>query len=146
MLRRCLRLSWIRLFSGPALSEISSCHSPPRTCTGRSGAAPSLLSWSFTKGPSFTGKASRFEDAQSRAAYLVDQMRQAFDDAEIEGWEGLEGTYGLADRNDEHVVAAAVVGGAGAIVTANLKDFPIDRLPSGLQVLSAPSLRATPSL
>lgn len=77
------------------------------------------------------------EAAQRRAQYLVDQMRQAFDDAEVEGWQGLEGSYGLPDPDDDHVVAAAVVGGAGAIVTANFKDFPPDRLPSGLHVLSA---------
>jgi hypothetical protein len=76
-------------------------------------------------------------EAQSRAVYLVDQMRQAFDDAEVEGWQGLEGSYGLPDPSDEHVVAAAVVGGAGAIVTANFKDFLPDRLPSGLHLLSA---------
>ena len=76
-------------------------------------------------------------EAQDRAQYLVTQMRQAFDDAEVEGWEGLEGTYGLPDPNDEHVAAAAVVGGAEAIVTANLKDFPPARLPSGLQALPA---------
>jgi hypothetical protein len=77
------------------------------------------------------------EEAQRRAEYLVDQIRQAFDDAEVAGWEGLEGSYGLPDPDDEHVVAAAVVGGAGAIVTANLKHFPPDRLPSGLHALSA---------
>jgi hypothetical protein len=27
-------------------------------------------------------------------------MRQAFNDAEITGWEGLDGTYGLPDPND----------------------------------------------
>lgn len=46
-------------------------------------------------------------------------MRIVFDDAEARGWEGLEGTYGLPDPDDEHVVAAAVVAGAGAIVTHN---------------------------
>lgn len=72
----------------------------------------------------------------ARAAHLIRQMRQAFDDAEIRGWEGLEGTFGLPDPDDEHVVAAAVIAGAGAIVTHNLKDFPSKLLPPGLEVLS----------
>ena len=75
------------------------------------------------------------QDAEARAAFLIDQMRHAFDDAEVQGWEGLEGTYGLPDLNDEHVVAAAVVGGAGAIVTVNLKDFPPNKMPAGLEVM-----------
>jgi hypothetical protein len=62
-------------------------------------------------------------------------MRDEFDDAEVIAWEGLEGTYGLPDADDEHVVAAAVVAGAGAIVTHNLKDFPRDRLPAGIDAL-----------
>ena len=74
-------------------------------------------------------------DADNRAAHLIRQMRQAFDDAEITGWEGLDGTYGLPDPDDEHVVAAAVVAGAGAIVTLNTKDFPATLLPSGLETL-----------
>jgi hypothetical protein len=63
-------------------------------------------------------------EAARRAHHLIEQMRGAFDDAEVEGWEGLEGTYGLPDPDDEHVVAAAVVAGAGAIVTHNVKHFP----------------------
>jgi predicted nucleic acid-binding protein len=74
--------------------------------------------------------------AAARARCLVEQMRSAFDDAEIQGWEGLAGTYGLPDRDDEHVVAAAVISGAGAIVTHNVKDFPESRLPKGLDVVS----------
>jgi len=67
-------------------------------------------------------------DADNRAAHLIQQMRQAFDDAEITGWEGLDGgTYDLPDPDDEHVVAAAVVAGAGAIITLNTKDFPAPR-------------------
>ena len=52
----------------------------------------------------------------------------------VEGWEPLEGTYSLPDPDDEHVVATAVVGGAGAIVTANFRDFPPDKVPSHIQV------------
>lgn len=73
--------------------------------------------------------------ARRRAQVLVAQMRSAFETAEVTGWEHLDGTFGLPDRDDEHVVAAAVVVGADAIVTANVKDFPDWRLPSGLQVL-----------
>lgn len=74
-------------------------------------------------------------DAQARAARLVEQMRNSFGDALVTGWEGLEGSYGLPDPDDEHVVAAAVVGGAGAIVTHNIKDFPEAKIPGSLQVL-----------
>lgn len=73
--------------------------------------------------------------AASRARRLIEQMRSAFDDAEIQGWEGLEGTYGLPDPDDEHVVAAAFVAGAGAIVTHNIKDFPRTKVPKSIAVI-----------
>lgn len=68
---------------------------------------------------------------------LIHQMSSAFDDAMVLGWEPLEGRYGLPDPGDEHVVAAAVVGGAGAIVTDNISDFPTTTLPPGVQVIRA---------
>lgn len=63
-------------------------------------------------------------------------MRTHFDDAEVQNWEPYDGTFALPDRNDEHVVAAAVAGHAGAIVTENLKDFPQDKIPLGIEILA----------
>lgn len=77
------------------------------------------------------------DQALAHAARLVEQMRSAFDDAEVAHWEPHEGTFGLPDPNDEHVLAAALVGGAGAVVTENLKHFPEDKMPRGIQVIPA---------
>jgi predicted nucleic acid-binding protein len=74
-------------------------------------------------------------DAEIRAARLIETMRMRFDDAEVQNWKPHEGTFGLPDPDDEHVLAAAVAGHAGAIVTNNLKHFPPDKIPSGIQVI-----------
>jgi hypothetical protein len=76
------------------------------------------------------------DEAARRASYLIDRMTTAFDDALVDNWEPLEGAFGLPDKDDEHVVAAAVVGGAGAIVTDNLRDFPSAKIPAHIKVLS----------
>ncbi len=76
-------------------------------------------------------------EAASRAEALVAQMAEHFDDARVEGWEPLEGTFHLPDPHDEHVLAAAVMGGAGAIVTENLKDFPKRAVPNHIDVVPA---------
>lgn len=66
-------------------------------------------------------------EAQQRSARLIQHMRTGFADAEATGWEPLEGSFDLPDPDDEHVAAAVVIAGAGAIVTLNLKDFPLPR-------------------
>ncbi|MGO4248228.1 putative toxin-antitoxin system toxin component, PIN family [Paenarthrobacter sp. RAF54_2] len=77
------------------------------------------------------------EEGRKKAAHLVGRMRSSFGDAIVMQWEGLEGTYSLPDPDDEHVLAAAVVGGAGSIVTENFRDFPEEKLPGGIQIVSA---------
>jgi hypothetical protein len=73
--------------------------------------------------------------ARQAAEHLLDRMNAAFADAVVTGWEPLEGSFGLPDADDEHVVAAAVIGGAGVIVTDNVKHFPAASMPSHIQVL-----------
>lgn len=75
-------------------------------------------------------------DAAWAARHLIEELGRAFDDACVEGWEPLDGSYGLPDPDDEHLVAAAVVGGAGAIVTLNVKDLPANKVPPHIQVKS----------
>jgi hypothetical protein len=63
-------------------------------------------------------------------------MREAFDDALVTGWEGLQAGFSLPDTDDRHVVAAAIRAGAQAIVTFNISDFPEPALgPLGLEAV-----------
>ncbi|SLM99268.1 hypothetical protein FM105_10710 [Brevibacterium yomogidense] len=64
-------------------------------------------------------------------------MSGAFDDALVTDWGPLDGTYGLPDPDDEHVVAAAVMGNAEVIVTENLKHFPEAKLPASIRAVPA---------
>lgn len=53
-------------------------------------------------------------------------MREFIPDAVITDFESLESTLPLPDLDDRHVLAAAIMSGAGRIATFNLKDFPED--------------------
>lgn len=59
-----------------------------------------------------------------------DAMRQACPDWEVRerAWQALEGGLDLPDKDDRHVLAAAIAGHADCIVTANLKHFPARQL------------------
>lgn len=82
------------------------------------------------------------KDAENRANGLIRNMRRHFAGAEVTGYEHRVGRYGLPDRDDEHVVAAAEHAGIGKIVTENAKDFPADRLPRGTEIVSARAFAA----
>lgn len=57
----------------------------------------------------------------SRTAQL---MNDAMEDYLIVDFEYLIDSLALPDKNNRHVLAAAIVGHADAIITFNLKDFP----------------------
>jgi predicted nucleic acid-binding protein len=67
----------------------------------------------------------------------VEIMRGAFPEAIIDKYEALIPSLNLPDPDDRHVLAAAIKGGAHAIVTCNVKDFPAQELSKyNLEVLS----------
>jgi hypothetical protein len=64
-------------------------------------------------------------------------MREAFEDAEVTGYESLLPAM-TNDPGDRHVLAAAVRVGADAIVSDNVKHFPPEALaPFGIELLTA---------
>lgn len=63
-------------------------------------------------------------------------MNRAVPDALVTGHESLMAGIALPDADDRHVLAAAIRAGAQVIVTANLRDFPKDKLePVGLEAM-----------
>jgi predicted nucleic acid-binding protein len=58
----------------------------------------------------------------------VQAMVAAFETATVTGREQVSAGLDLPDPDDRHVLDPAIAGGAQAIVTVNLKDFPADRL------------------
>ena len=75
--------------------------------------------------------------APDQTRRLVGAMQRAFPRAMVRGYEDLVSTM-TNDPKDRHILAAAVSGRAGAIVTENKKDFPPSSLSAyGLRCLSA---------
>jgi predicted nucleic acid-binding protein len=63
-------------------------------------------------------------------------MTTALPDAVVTGYEDRSVEHDLPDPDDHHVLAAAATAQATLLVTANLKDFPDDKIPVGLVVVS----------
>ena len=78
----------------------------------------------------------RTDLAAEKLARTVALMNQAVEDCLVENYEYLIDTLTLPDHDDKHVLAAAIVGHADAIVTFNQKDFP-DKLVGrhGIEIL-----------
>lgn len=55
-------------------------------------------------------------------------INESIDDSLVEGYETLAEILDLPDRDDRHVLAAAIKAQAQIIVTYNIKDFPANRL------------------
>lgn len=105
-----------------------------------------LLSWAKAGGftPLFSdrvveewalaSRAKMGEEAEMRARGDAALMRAAFPDSMVSEYEAREaGLAPLPDAADTHVLAAALEGGADALLTFNIRDFPLKILrPLGL--------------
>ena len=80
--------------------------------------------------------AKRKDIAPEALAKTAALMADAIEDAIIENADHLIDSLVLPDPDDRHVLAAAIVGHADAIITFNLKDFPESSIVvHGIEVL-----------
>jgi len=75
---------------------------------------------------------------QPESQRRMHMIQEAFPFAMVRGYESLIEQLDLPDKDDRHVLAAAIRVGADFIVTQNLKDFPKSALSSfGIVALNA---------
>ena len=68
--------------------------------------------------------------------HRLEIMGRVFPEASVTGYKTLIPTIDCTQVDDRHVLAAAIAGGAGAIVTDNLKDFPMNLFElHGIEIL-----------
>jgi len=69
------------------------------------------------------------------ARHVIETMKAAFESAMVRGFEPLVDSM-TCHPKDRHVLAAAVHGDAGAVVTFNVRDFPQESLrPHSVEVI-----------
>lgn len=74
------------------------------------------------------------QEAQLDAQWQI--MDEQFPDANVAAHDALVEALELPDKDDRHVLSAAIVGKCHGIITSNLKDFPADRLrPFNMEVI-----------
>ena len=81
---------------------------------------------------------TRRPDLKGKLGFRRDSMREAVPDWHVPdaAWVPLESIFELPDPDDRHVLAAAVAGHADCIVTANLRDFPVEIVSAyGIEVV-----------
>jgi hypothetical protein len=67
---------------------------------------------------------SKLRLAPEKARGRIAAMREAFPEASVEGFEPLEPVLKKINPGDRHVLAAAIRGGAGRLLTLNTRHFP----------------------
>ncbi len=92
--------------------------------------------WSVTIHDEWTRNLAKDRpDLAARLPAVIALMNASVPDCLVTNYERLANSIELPDADDRHVVAAAIVGHADAIVTFNTKDFPEAVLqPYGIEV------------
>jgi predicted nucleic acid-binding protein len=76
--------------------------------------------------------------SEKEAEERISKANSAFPDALVKNYKGLIDSLELPDKDDRHVLAAAIKTNASLIITNNIKDFPTKYLQSfGLNVKTA---------
>lgn len=68
--------------------------------------------------------------SEEEAAQRISKANSAFPDALVKNYKGLIEHLELPDKDDRHILAAAIKTNANLIVTNNIKDFPEEYLQS----------------
>jgi predicted nucleic acid-binding protein len=75
-----------------------------------------------------TSRLQKYPGTEQTNANKARAMCESIPDCMVTGYEDFMGCLTLPDPDDRHVLAAAIVGHADAIVTNNVKDFPLEAL------------------